>query len=73
MSNFDSDPLTLDPALYPVKNSPNKVKDNHIFQWKKKVDRALILIYLDSSTAGSFSVKECNFSISANFGGKQGS
>ena len=30
MSNFDSDPLTCDPALFPAKNSPNSAKNNRI-------------------------------------------
>ena len=49
MSNFDSDPLTSDPALFPAENIPNSAKSNHIFRGKRRGDRALILKVLDSS------------------------
>ena len=36
MSNFDFDPLTLDPALFLAKNSPNMAKSNPIFPRKRR-------------------------------------
>ena len=48
MSNFDSDPLTCDPALFPAKNTLNSAKSIRIFPGKRRRDRALILTYLDS-------------------------
>ena len=36
ISNFDSDPLTCDSALFPAKNSPNSVKSNHIFPERRE-------------------------------------
>ena len=54
ISNFDSDPLTCDPALLPAKNSPNSAKSNGIFPGKGRGDRALLLTYLDSPMAEVF-------------------
>ena len=48
MSNFDSDPLTCDPAMFLAKKSPNSAKRNRIFSGKGRGDRALILKYLGS-------------------------
>ena len=49
LSNFDSDHLTCDPALFPGKNSPHIAKSNHIFPGK-----ALTLTDLDSAIAEVF-------------------
>ena len=48
MSNFDSDPLTCDPALFPAKNSPNSAKNNRISPGKGTGERVLIFIFSDS-------------------------
>ena len=58
MSNFDSDPLTSDPALFPAENIPNSAKSNHIFRGKRRGDRALILRVLDSPMANVFPPKD---------------
>ena len=31
LSNFDSNPLTCDPVLFPGKNTPNVAESNRIF------------------------------------------
>ena len=54
LSNFDSNPLTCDTALFPAKNSPNSAKSNHIFPEKGREDKALILICLESLIAEAF-------------------
>ena len=54
LSNFDSSPLTCDPALFPGKNSPNIAKSNHIFPGKKRGNKTFILTYLYSPTADVF-------------------
>ena len=54
MSNFDSVPLTFDPALFPDKNIANIAKSNRIFPGKGRGDKDFILIYLDSSMAEVF-------------------
>ena len=54
LSNFDSDSLTCDPALFPIKNSPNMVKGNRIFPGKGRGDNTLILTDLDSPMAEGF-------------------
>lgn len=46
MSSFDSDSVTCDPTLFPVKNSRKKAKGNHLFPGKERGDRALLLTYL---------------------------
>ena len=55
MSNFDPDPLTCDPVLFPAKNSSNSAKSNFNFPGKWGGDSALILTYLDISVAEDFS------------------
>ena len=35
ISNFDSDPMTCDAALFPARNSPNRAKSNHSFPRKR--------------------------------------
>ena len=69
LSNFDSRPLTCDPALFPGKNSLNIGKSNRIFPGKGRGDKAFILTYLDSPTVEVF--LPC-FLTSAIFRGKQG-
>ena len=69
LSNFDSRPLTCDPALLPGKNSLNIGKSNRIFPGKGRGDKAFILTYLDSPTVEVF--LPC-FLTSAIFRGKQG-
>ena len=54
MSNFDSDFLTCEPALFPAKNSPNSAKSNRIFPRKGRGDGAFILVSLDSRMADIF-------------------
>ena len=54
MSNFDSDSLNSDLALFPAKNSPNSTKSNRIFSGRERGDRTLILTYLDSPMAEVF-------------------
>ena len=56
MSNFDLNPLTSDLTLFPVKNSPNSAKSNHIFTGKERGDRNLLLTFLDSPMAEVFLV-----------------
>ena len=48
LTNFDSNPLICDPALFPSKNSSNIAKSNRVFPGKAKKDRALVLTYLNS-------------------------
>ena len=50
LSNFNSRPLTCDPALFPGKNSLNIEKSNRIFPGKGRGHKAFILTYLDSPT-----------------------
>ena len=54
LSDFDSVPLTFDPALFPGKNIANIAKSNRIFPGKGRGDKDFILIYLDSSMAEVF-------------------
>ena len=54
LSNFDSNPLICDPALFPGKNKTNIAKSNPIFPEKGREDKALILTYLDSPMAEDF-------------------
>ena len=54
LSNFYSNALTCDPALFPGRNSPNIAKSNRIFPGKRGGDKALILTYLDSPMADVF-------------------
>ena len=54
LSNFDSDPLTCDPALFPGKNIANIAKSNRIFPGKVREDKDFILRYLDSSMVEDF-------------------
>ena len=54
LPNFDSTPLTCDLALFPGKNNPNIVKNNHIFYRKGRWDKDFMLTYLDSSMAKVF-------------------
>ena len=54
LSNFDSRPLTCDPALFPGKNSLNIGKSNRNFPGKGRGDKAFILTYLDSPTVEVF-------------------
>ena len=54
MSNFDSTPLTCDPALFLCKNIQNIAKSNGIFPGKGRRDKDFILTYLDSSVALKF-------------------
>ena len=54
MSNFDSTPLTCDPALFLSKNIQNIAKSNGIFPEKERRDKDFILTYLDSSMALKF-------------------
>ena len=42
LSNFDSTPLTFDPALFPGKNIPNIAKSNRIFPGKGRGDKDFI-------------------------------
>ena len=53
--NFDSTPLTCDPAQFPGKDIPNIAKTNRIFPGKAREDIDFILTYLDSSMAEVFS------------------
>ena len=55
LSNFDSVPLTCDPALFPGKNIPNIAKNNRIFPERGKGENEFILTYLDISMADVFS------------------
>ena len=63
VSNFDSDPLTCDPALSLARNSPNSAKSNRIFSRKERGDKTLILTYLDSPMPEIFVSKYITFSI----------
>ena len=72
LSNFDSNPLTCDPALFPVKNIPNIAKSNRIFPEKGRADKNFILTYLDSSVAEVFPKYCLFFSILATFRRKRG-
>ena len=54
LSNFDSDPLNCDLALFPAKNNTNRAKSNRIFPRIKEEDRNLILTYLNSLMAEVF-------------------
>ena len=72
LSNFDSSPLTCDPALFPGKNSPNIAKSNHIFPGKKRGNKTFILTYLYSPTADVFPRQSLSFSNSAIFREKRG-
>ena len=51
MSNFDSVPLTCDPALFPSKNIQNIAKNNRIFPKREKREKDFILTYSDISMA----------------------
>ena len=42
LSNFDSTPLTFDPALFPGKNVPSIAKSNRIFPGKGRGDKDFI-------------------------------
>ena len=53
MTNFDSDSLTCDPVLIPVKISPNSETSNRIFP-EGKGDKFLILTDLDVPMAEVF-------------------
>ena len=44
MLNFDSDPLTCDPALFPAKNSPSSAKSSRIFPKKGSQDDYLLCL-----------------------------
>ena len=72
MSNFDSIPLTCDPALFPSKSIPNIAKSNRILLGKGRGDKDFILTYLDSSMAEVFSRHCLFFSILAVFRRKRG-
>ena len=72
LSNFDSNPLTCDPALFPGTNSPIIAKSNSIFPGKGRGDKALILTYLDSPMAEVFPHYCLFFSILAIFRGRRG-
>ena len=72
MSNFDSNPLTCDPALFTAKNRRSSAKSNRIFPGKGRVESALMLTYLDSPTVEVFPHYKLLFSISAIFRGKRG-
>ena len=72
LSNFDSSPLTCDPALFPGKNSTNIAKSNHIFPGKKRGNKTFILTYLYSPTADVFPRQSLSFSNSAIFREKRG-
>ena len=52
--NFDSNNLTSESALFPIKNSRNIAKSNRIVPGKGRRDRALSLTYLDSPMAEVF-------------------
>ena len=54
LSNFDSEPLILDPGRFRSKNSQNRAKRKSIFPGKAREDRILILRYLDSPMAKVF-------------------
>ena len=54
LSNFDSTPLTCDPALFPGKNIPNIAKSDRIFPGKGRRDKYFILAYLESSKGEVF-------------------
>ena len=54
MSNFDSLPLTFDPALFPGKNISNIAKNNRIFPEREKGEKYFILTYLDISMGEVF-------------------
>ena len=71
LSNFDSNPLICDSILFPGKNGPNIAKSNHAFPGKGRVDRALILTYLDSPMAEVYPHYCLSFPISAIFRGKR--
>ena len=71
MFSFDSNSLICGPTLFPSKNSPNIAKSNRVFPGKRKEDRALILIYLNSPMADVFPHYSLSFSISAIFRGKR--
>ena len=71
LSNFDSNPLICDSILFPGKNGPNIAKSNHAFPGKGRVDRALILTYLDSPMAELYPHYCLSFPISAIFRGKR--
>ena len=72
LSNFDSIPLTCDPALFPSKSIPNIAKSNRILLGKGRGDKDFILTYLDSSMAEVFSRHCLFFSILAVYRRKRG-
>ena len=55
LSNFDSVPLTCNPALFPGKNIPNIAKNNRVFPEREKGEKEFILTYFDISMADVFS------------------
>ena len=63
--------MTCDPTLFSGKNSPNTTQSNRVFLGKRRVDRALILTYLNSAMAEVFPHYCLSFSISAIFKGKR--
>ena len=70
LSNFDSNPLTCDTALFPGKSRTNIAKSNPIFPGKGRSDETFFLTCLDSPMAEVFP-HFLYFSISAIFRGKR--
>ena len=59
MSNFNSDHLTCDLALFPAQNSPNSAKSNCIFPRKGRGERALTLTYFSNKYIYFFDLGQC--------------